>query len=184
MDELVLSSATVSQAGIPVQQRTAPDGTRLTGKNADTLDLCDARYPSETKRIARKQVDYLDTQAGADIASEEVVSYTGDGAAQAYAEVTRAARSCPKRVPEGTATASDEAVHAKSRQLVAAQLTVTQRVTSRRQSFWSAAIYQYDGSLFVGIYTYLPARAEALAYADVLARLAAKKLTTSVGTAV
>jgi hypothetical protein len=181
---LVLSSVAASQAGIPVERRAAPDGTRLTGKNAATLDLCRAHYPSEAKRTARDQVDYLDIGAGTNIASEEAVTYSAGGAAAAYTEVTRAAKACPKTVAEGSATVSKVTIAPVSSALVASQLTITQRVTSRQPTFWSAAIYQYDGNTFIGIYTYLPTRSTALRYASSLAALVAKRLTTSIGTTV
>ncbi len=180
---LVLSSQTASEAGLPVKQRPAPDGTALHGKNADTLDLCDATFPSESKRTARDQVDYGPTKA-ATFASEEVVRYSGDGAIAAYHEVTRAARTCPKSMKEDSATVTRVKVQPTNGALVTSQLTVTQRITSGGASFWSAAIYQYDGDIFVGTYTYLPSRAEALRYADAFAVLVAKRLTASVGTPV
>ena len=181
---LVLSSGSASLAGLPVQRTPAPDGTHLHGKNADTLDLCNATFPSESKRTAREQVDFGDSQAGTEIASEEVVRYAAGGAVAAYHQVVRAARTCPTSVKEGTATVTHVSVHPANSALVPSQLTVTQQVTSGRQSFWTAAIYQYDGDIFVGIYTYLPTRAEALRYADTLAGLVAKRLTRSVGTLV
>jgi hypothetical protein len=180
---LVLSSRAASQAGLPVQERPAPDGTALQGKNAHTLDLCNASFPSESKRTARDQVDYGPSQS-ATFASEEVVRYSAGGAMAAYREVQRAARTCPKSVKEGAVTVTQVERHPTNSALAASQLTVTQRLTTHGQDFWTAAIYQYDGDIFVGIYTYLPSRAEALQYADALAVLVAKRITVSVGTPV
>jgi hypothetical protein len=181
---LVLSSGSASLAGLPVQRTPAPEGTALRGKNAYTLDLCNARFSSESKRTARDQVDYGDSQAGAEIASEEVVRYSAGGAVAAYHEVVRAARTCPSSVKEGSATVTHVSVQPRSSALAASQLTVTQRVTRGRQNLWTAAIYQYDGDIYAGVYTYLPTRAEALRYAEDLADRVAKRLTASVGTPV
>jgi hypothetical protein len=180
---LVLSSRSASQAGLPVQERPAPDGTALRGKNAHTLDLCNAHFPSEAKRTARDQVDYGPSKS-ATFASEEVVRYSGDGAVAAYDQVQRAARTCPTSVKEGSATVTNVTVQPRNSALVASQLTVTQQLTSQGQKFWTVAVYQYDGNIFVGIYTYLPTRVEALQYADALAGLVAKRLNVSVGTPV
>jgi hypothetical protein len=71
------------------------------GLNQATLDLCNGRYPSETRRTARIQDWVLDAQ-GATVFSTEAVLY-GDsgGTSQAMSEVQSVVAACPPTPVQG-----------------------------------------------------------------------------------
>lgn len=72
---------------------TIVDGDTL---NAPTLDLCDAKYPSESLRIARLQKGTYDGAGEFAGISSEVVAYANEDAAkQALKEVIKARKDCP-----------------------------------------------------------------------------------------
>ncbi len=67
-----------------------------TGTTTPTLNLCGTKgYPSEKLRVTRIQVDY-GKQRSTFALSNEVVSYTAGGTAQAMREVKQHALHCPK----------------------------------------------------------------------------------------
>lgn len=174
---LALTSSEASSAGrIPVLQALAPQGDLVGIGNESTLDLCNKTFPSETLRLARHQVIYNDQRhSGRVDESNEIVRYKPGGAAQAYSEIQSAAHSCPAMTQNKIAT-SKVVVRPRDPRLVSQQLTVTYSITANAHTTYSAAVYQYVGDLFSGVYVYRATAKQALTSALALAALSAKKL--------
>lgn len=70
-----------------------PDGTSL---GIPTLDFCEARYPSESRRVKRAQIGGFDEDGKyAGISTEVVIYESAKAAREALAEVAAARRDCP-----------------------------------------------------------------------------------------
>lgn len=154
LNSLTLTDAEATQAGgVPVSVSPAQNGNGLHGPDSSTLDLCGKAYPSEAMRTERQQVLYEDVQHPKRvIESNELVRYRSGGAAQAYAEVTAAAKNCPAQTTNGVRT-SKVTVLPRSPQLATKQLTVAFALTPPKgRRIYTASVYQYIGNLFTGCY--------------------------------
>src|SRR5436853_2540857 len=70
-----------------------PDGDKVV--NQVTLDLCDATYPSEALRIARRQTAVVDVDQNLLFSTEAVGYRSGAATAQAFTELGSAQTNCP-----------------------------------------------------------------------------------------
>ena len=75
-------------------------GDEVTGQV--TLDMCGVKFASEALRTARHQIAFQATSSKLLPVSNEVVAYSGKGAALAMAEVRHAATHCPKSLVAST----------------------------------------------------------------------------------
>jgi hypothetical protein len=154
--QLVLKPSQVGSGYIAVKRS---DGA---GLQQVTLDLCGrGGYPSEARRTARLQVDYLKSRATIGL-SNEVVAYKPGGAAQAMREVIAHAASCPKGV---IATGDPNVPKAKftitrihdSRLLkgaLAVKVRVQATVGGKKFDQTSYAVYQRVGNVLSGTYSF------------------------------
>jgi len=175
--KLALTSAEASSAGsLPVVQTLQTNGDLVGSGSESTLDLCNKTFPSDSLRLARHQVVYIDKQQHRRVdESNELVRYQPGGAAQAYREIQSAARNCPAMTQNKVST-SKVVVQPRDPRLAAEQLTVTYSMTTNGRTVYSAAVYQYVGDLFSGVYVFRGAPREALNSARALAAVAATKL--------
>jgi hypothetical protein len=154
--QLVLKASQVGPGYIQVKRS---DGA---GLKQVTLDLCGrSGYPSEARRTARLQVDYLKSRATIGL-SNEVVTYRPGGAAQAMREVIAHAASCPKHV---IATGDPNVPKAKftitrihDSKLLKGALAVKVRVQAtvggKKFDQTSYAVYQRVGNVLSGTYSF------------------------------
>ena len=70
-----------------------PDGDQVAGTT--TLDVCNASYPSESLRTARRQLALVDPTLLTQFSTEAVLYRNPASAAQAFTELKRAASQCP-----------------------------------------------------------------------------------------
>jgi hypothetical protein len=154
LNKIVLKPAQVG-AGYVLQQR--PDGH---GTAQRTLDLCGTKnYPSEQLRTSRLQVNYLSAKAKFAI-SNEVVTYKGDGAAQAMRELTQHATHCPTTpmAVEGQPAATFRITRITDSKLlkgyIAVQIRTTGTVNGKKVTVVNYAIYQRVGNVLSGVYSY------------------------------
>jgi hypothetical protein len=154
--QLVLKASQVGAGYIPVRRS---DGS---GLKQVTLDLCGrSGYPSESRRTARLQVDYLKSKATVGL-SNEVVTYRPGGAAQAMREVIAHAATCPRHViatgdpnvPKATFTITR--IH--DSKLLSGALAVKVRVLAtvggKKFDQTSYAVYQRVGDVLSGTYSF------------------------------
>jgi hypothetical protein len=154
--QLVLKAAQVGTGYVQVRRS---DGSGLTQV---TLDLCGrSGYPSEVKRTARLQVDYLKSKANIGL-SNEVVTYRPGGAAQAMREVIAHAANCPNHVittgdpnvPKArfTITRLHDAKLLKGALVVKVRVQAT--VGGKKFDQTSYAVYQRAGNVLSGTYSF------------------------------
>jgi hypothetical protein len=125
-----------------------------------TLDLCGTTgYASETRRTGRLQVNFLKPNALFAV-SNEIVTYSAGGAAQALREVARHADDCP-RGPiafEGQPPLTYRITRIVDAKLlkgyVAVRIHVTGTVKGKRVDTTAYAVYQRLGNVLSGVYTY------------------------------
>lgn len=73
------------------------------GLNQPTLDLCNGRYPSESRRTARFQDAVLDAQGVVVFSTEAVLYGDSGGTTQAFAELQSVVANCPSTPVSGPA---------------------------------------------------------------------------------
>ncbi|MGI8983551.1 MAG: hypothetical protein ACR2HM_03305, partial [Acidimicrobiales bacterium] len=73
------------------------------GLNQATLDLCNGRYPSESRRTARIQDAVLDAQGALAFSTEAVLYADSGGTTQAFAELEAVVAACPPTPVQGPA---------------------------------------------------------------------------------
>ena len=73
------------------------------GLNQPTLDLCNGRYPSESRRTARFQDAVLDAQGTLVLSTEAVLYGDSGGTTQAFAELQQVVAACPPTPVPGPA---------------------------------------------------------------------------------
>jgi hypothetical protein len=123
-----------------------PGGRSLVGD--PTLDICDATFASESKRVARLAVDYTDTNGRGP--SLEIAMYGPGGAALAYSELVNAVNRCPRTYDDAGVAMTNTEVEPRDPSLLSTQLTVVQ---SAEGILWESTIYQFDGPYLVAVYT-------------------------------
>lgn len=73
------------------------------GLDQPTLDLCNGRYPSESRRTARFQDAVLDAQGTLVFSTEAVLYRDSGGTTQAFAELQQVVAACPPTPVQGPA---------------------------------------------------------------------------------
>jgi hypothetical protein len=103
----LLAGLVVRPADVPAGSAVIviPGGDQVQGQ--PTLDLCNASYPSEARRVARLQDEALDSALRPTVSTEAVLYDSTGATAQAFGELAAAAAACPDRPvtsPVGEAT--------------------------------------------------------------------------------
>jgi hypothetical protein len=158
-DTSVLGGLIVHQGDAPARARVIAldDGADLT---VATLDLCNGSFPSETQRVARRQVFLVDRSNILYLSTEAVLYGTTSGATQGFRELRSVTAHCPSNpvkspVGEATTTTKFRAApdglwpHTPSVDRVAFDLVSTD--TSGRAEH-SMAIYIRRGRALLGLY--------------------------------
>ena len=93
-DDSVLGRLIVQQSDVPAGNTVAllGDGTDL---GTATLDLCNGRFPSESQRVARRQVALYDGAGIVHLSTEAVLYGAPSGGVQAFDELRSVAAHCP-----------------------------------------------------------------------------------------
>jgi hypothetical protein len=180
LDSIVLTPEDVAP-GVVIS-KTIPGGREVAGQV--TLDLCKARYPSESLRTARLQVVFVDHQHRIG-AGNEIVSYRPGGTRQAFRELRVAARHCPRTYRQGKSTISKVRFGPHDPLLGDRQLATSAvwRLRPHPGHIWSAAVYLFQGNYFSGVYSFDRSRQHAVRLALHLAEISAGKLGAIVGDA-
>ena len=164
-----LESLVVQPEDVPAAARVVvfPGGI---GLNQPTLDLCNGRYPSESRRTARIQDAVLDPQ-GVLVLSTEAVLY-GDSAAttQALSEAQSVAAACPPTPVQGPRGESSTTTfgpapdtnwpQAPTVNRLAFDVTITEPATPPRRL---VAVYLQRGRALLGVYFSQPEATQQLA---------------------
>ncbi len=95
-DEAALGDLNVQQTDVTARYFVAliPNGDSVAGA---TLDLCNAVFPSERLRTARRQVAAVDRLGALALSTEAVLYRRPADAAQAFTELHTLVRTCPNR---------------------------------------------------------------------------------------
>lgn len=152
-DAVVAVVVRADQLGANITRSTPPGGDTVNGEV--TLDLCGASFPSEALRTARLQVVY--SVNGAGFASNEVVSYSAGGTAQAMAEVRHAAATCPHHPVQSVVAGVPPLMYTVTSlpRLSAWPMgTLAYRLaaTDGKRTKVSVGIYMWRGRVFSGVY--------------------------------
>ena len=134
-----------------------PGGRLVQGET--TLDFCSLTYPSESLRSSRLQVAF-DAGGSRPAISNEVVTYSSDGAAQALTELRSALQTCRNGRISGAATGVKnltrhfETVDAPGLLpgTVAILQTETATVKGRHVADHAALVYQVRGNVLSAVY--------------------------------
>jgi hypothetical protein len=163
-----------------------PGGQLVTGEV--TLDFCGAKYPSESLRTARYQVEY-GKQGDAFSASNEVVAYKPGGAKKALGEVTRAVTACKQgtvKAPAGSA-AKEFARHTTlihdprlPKGTIAILDIDSAVVKGKKQTGYTMEIYQVRGNILSAVYGFGPSASVVQAKTLKLAEQSAANLKKNV----
>ncbi|MBX6372157.1 MAG: hypothetical protein IRZ02_07865 [Acidothermus sp.] len=120
-----------------------------------TLDFCTFTYTSERDRLTRVQVRY---EGGPQAVSEEFVRYKPGGAAKAFGELRTAISRCPSSYRDGDQTVGHIQVIRNTPGLVTDSVMLVFAVSYSDLggpfTLWTAAVYQFDGDFFAGVYVY------------------------------
>jgi hypothetical protein len=161
-------------AALPGYVVSVAEGGRLLGE-VPTLDMCAARFASESKRAARLEVNYSDNNGQGP--TLEVVMYAPGGAALAYTELVAAVKRCPASYHDGDVLVTKTELEPGNPSFLPTQLTVTQSADIGGETAWTSTIYQFEAPYLVAVYSDLHAsQAGALQEAGNLAGLAAIQL--------
>jgi hypothetical protein len=174
---IAFTAAVATKVGmVPVAPNPQVATALGTGPNA-TLDLCGGTFRSEALRVQRYQEFFVDAaQPKREVESNEIVRYQPGGTAQAYREVQAAARGCKPVTVQGVRV-SAATTQPRDPQLAPEQLTIVWSQTSANSTVWRAAVYQYRGDLFDGVYVNRQSKQQALSAARALAEAAAQQLS-------
>ena len=138
------------------------------GLNQPTLDLCNGRYPSESRRTARFQDAVLDAQGNLVLSTEAVLYGDSGGTTQAFAELQAVVANCPSTPVPGrpgepavttrfSATAPDaDWAQTPTVNRRAYDLTSDDGTTQRR----TVAVYLQRGRVLLGVYFAKPEGAQ------------------------
>ncbi len=125
-----------------------------------TLNLCGNDYPSESRRLTRLQTNYVHSSTTLAI-SNEVVSYTPGGAAQAMREVIKHAANCKhhllttglKSVPTVVVKVTRIQVPHLLKEYLAVRILTTGKLNGKSFTQTSFAVYQRHGDVLSGVYS-------------------------------
>ena len=184
--KLILQPAQVGKGYV---LQPAAGGSGVTGDR--TMNLCGVDYPSESRRVARLQVNYLKKGQTLGVVNE-IVTYKRGGAQQAMREALRHALRCPNRPIDsgvkGLPKLTFRITRLRAPRLLAGylavQIDVTGTVQGRRIAQTSYAVYQQRGNVLSGIYSFGTRTAGQLALCLHAAEQSARNLRrgTSAGT--
>lgn len=158
--------------GLIVHQSDAPLGARVlalkhgSDLTVATLDLCNGTYPSEKRRVARRQVLLVDQLAVALLSTEAVLYGKPADGEQAFRELRSVVAQCPSNpvkspVGEATTTTKFRAApdgswsHTPTVERLAFDFDSTDAASGRKATR-SMAIYLRRGRALVGLYFPLP----------------------------
>jgi hypothetical protein len=139
------------------------------GLGQPTLDLCNGRYPSESRRTARIQDAVLDAQGTVVFSTEAVLYGDSGGTTQAFEELQSVVAACPSTPVQGptgdppvTTTFTAAPPDAGWRQVPtvnrrAYDLTIVDERGQRRRT---VAVYLQRGRVLLGIYFSRPEGAQ------------------------
>jgi hypothetical protein len=90
----LLQRFSLRQSDLPSSQQLSliPDGDTV---NEPTLDLCNGRYGSESRRVSRLQLSAQTADGSSVISSEAVLYDSAAGTTQAFTELQQVAKNCP-----------------------------------------------------------------------------------------
>jgi hypothetical protein len=157
-DESALGDLNVQQTDVTARYTVEliANGDSVTGA---TLDLCNAIFPSERLRTARRQVAVSDTLGALTLSTEAVLYRRPADAAQAFSELRTLERTCPNRPvtsPTGGRTVTTK-LDAADRswapfanvERIAFDVTTTDQIGQREHS---VAVYLRRGRVLMGVY--------------------------------
>jgi hypothetical protein len=169
-----------SAIGRDVASQVVAAGLSLPGH--PTLDVCARRFPADTNRVAREQVEYINP-GGQPLVSEELVLYHAGDGQRAYRELAHALGHCPRRF---TPIGASSAVHyVGTRALprpsgaLADTIAMVSTVTVAGRSFVLVATYQFAGDLLAAVYVSGPQLTRCEAESERLAPIVAARLRQS-----
>ncbi|HJV08123.1 MAG TPA: hypothetical protein VJ653_00510 [Acidimicrobiales bacterium] len=129
------------------------------GLNQPTMDLCNGRYPSESRRTARIQDAVLDAQGALVLSTEAVLYRDSGGTTQALDEVKAVVAACPAAPVQGTTgdpvttrfVAAPDATWRQTATVnrLAYDFTTTEGTTAPRRTI---AVYLQRGRVLLGVY--------------------------------
>ena len=158
-DAHALDDLNVQQSDVTAQYSVAliPDGDSLT---SPTLDLCNATFPSEARRIVRRQVAAVDAVGTLGISTEAVLYRRPADAALAFTELRKLSRTCPNHPvpsPTGGRTLTTRFGPAPDRtwatvaniERIAFDVNTTDELGDRERT---VAVYLRRGRVLMGVY--------------------------------
>jgi hypothetical protein len=145
-----------TQVGTGYKRTVIDQGGSFIGEG--TIDLCGATYPSESLRTGRLQVRYSHTGKTVTL-SNEIATYSSQGAAEAMREVSAEAKACaakPVVRKQGSLTTTFKVDPLSDPKLlpgtVAVHLTVSASDGKKKVSEDWIVIYQRNGETISGVY--------------------------------
>lgn len=184
LEALALTAAEATKYGGQPVGANPPVSTALGRGPGATLDVCNASFPSEALRQERYQEFFTAPDDPKTIVeSNEVVRYQPGGTAQAYRELRSVVRHCTAMSTHGFRVSKPK-IDPRSTNLAAHQLTLEFSQSHAGKTVYSAAVYQYEGDLFDGIYVFRGSPQDALTAVRRLAHYIAPKLATAAAPAV
>jgi hypothetical protein len=158
-DESALGDLNVQQTDVTARYIVGliPNGGSIAGT---TLDLCNAVFPSERLRTARRQVAAVDTLGSLTLSTEAVLYRRPADAARAFTELHTLTRTCPNRPvtsPTGGTTVTTRFGAAPDRswapfadvERIAFDVNTTDQNGRRNHS---VAVYLRRGRVLMGVY--------------------------------
>jgi hypothetical protein len=158
-DDAALGDLNVQQSDVTARYsvRLIPSGDSVAGA---TLDLCNAIFPSDRLRTARRQVVAVDTLGSVTLSTEAVLYRRPADAAQAFTELHTLTRTCPNRPvpsPTGGRTVTTTFGAAPDRswapftnvERIAFDVNTTDQIGQREHS---VAVYLRRGRVLMGVY--------------------------------
>jgi hypothetical protein len=159
---------TAADVGNGAQALTGVSGSSVSG--GTSLTLCGGSFPSEALRTARLLTTFA-TGAGTTLATNEVVQYSGGGAAQAFNEVKAAAGSCPT-----TGAGATTVVTPTPSSLGSSALELSISLTASGPPLFVTAVYQVVGNTLGITNVYRTAQAAAQSEGERLGAIEAGRL--------
>jgi hypothetical protein len=159
---------TAADVGNGAQALTGVSGSSVTG--GTSLSLCGGSFPSESLRTARLLTTFA-TGTGTTLATNEVVQYSGSGAAQAFGEVKTAAGNCPK-----TGAGATTVVTPTPASLGSSAIELSISLTASGPPLFVTAVYQVVGNTLGITNVYRTAQAAAQAEGERLGAIEAGRL--------
>lgn len=107
-DGSMLDGLIVQQSDLGLADEVVPLRGGSDAVNEPTLNVCNGRYPTESERVARRQVAVVGVDGSLRLSTEAVTYRDVETSKQAFEEVQRETARCPKTpVPNSTGTGSE-----------------------------------------------------------------------------